>query len=1124
MARKRGTAAELGARLRLDGFRFWRDVGGPLEARPGEPLRLAGIWHLLGYFRYVWPAAIGLVASIFLSAAIGVLPAFTVRHIINVDLRAHTAAPLYTDIRHLALLFVLLGAIHALYGWLSAWSTSRIVWRLRTDVLGRQQELPLGELVERGSGTTMVRAINEVGVAGGDSPVFSGVAGVITTTTTSMNNIVTLISSVVAMFVLNARLAPWAFVFLPLPVGIALWWGRIIYGAVRRQYERLTTLTDFVLHAAQPLAVLRDRVLGRRQAVAAAFSRKNRELTNASIYARVLYHWYDNLFGMMLGGTTALLWFIGGHRVLAGSLTIGTLVAMISLVARAETPVHNLAEIWFSLRSLAAVADRVSRDLEGTKPPAAGHAPSPTPGEPPYRVVSLTQADPEGRPRVADLDFTLAAGRTMTILLTDSSDEDAVWRLAGALTGWLSPQAGRVESGGVNLASLTPTQRRAAVALVTPCSPGPDQRVRDLLAEPVTGLAGFAPAWRALFGDDVPAPDPDSTCALLDPTDRFRCALVAARLAGAPVWCTVYEPAGIAGRWSDPQAAIVRLQPMAGTGERDEEALVCAAGEAAAPLPPGQRVAVEPPAYGDEAGQTNPESELAMDPGRGLWAALGLRSHATARTARFWQPFRYLFAYVCRYWVYWLVVLVFGEAISTLSHTFSPLITRQIVDTGIARHQAAILNHAVLLLVLLAVGTGLSTMAFTSTFIQAAGKRMCGELRQDFFRRLLEQPPAFFRGHAASEVTSRVINDVNAIFTGTDAVIKVVTWMVIPNLPGMVLLWTMAPRFGLLTLIIVAPFVAVTIWSGRLNARLQERIFGLVGALATAMRTRSRLPQALLVRASGRGVSGEDVAGRLNDALYRLGLVQSLRGNWFGTVEALEGNALTLAFWGVGGLAILHGQLLLGTLIALMAFGQRYVSLGGGVSSYVAIHGVLANVDRISAYEPQESPPPPSRPPASDLASLRGLPPGSVCLLATAPGGPAATRDALLESGDLGWLTPELPLAGLDAGDLAGREGLVRAAAAFHLELPPPGTPATALHSPHHGTWPVAAALAVATQPALLLLDLSAPAVPPWPDGYLADLRQALPQAVVGVLASADDPRLAELAELGPLRRAPGAS
>ncbi len=273
----------------------------------------------------------------------------TIRHIINVDLRGHTTAPLFSDIGHLVLLFALLTCIHAVYGWLSAWSTSRIVWRLRTDVLRRQQELPLDRLVDRGSGTTMVRAINEVEVAGGDSPVFSGVSGVagvsgvISTTTTSVNNVVTLISSVIAMFVLNARLAPWAFVFLPLPLGVAIWWGRIIYGAVRRQYERLTTLTDFVLHTAQPLAVLRDRALGRRAAVATTFNRQNRELTNASIYARVLYHWYDNLFGMTLGGTTALLWFIGGHRVLAGDLTLGTLMAMIALVARAETPVHYLA-------------------------------------------------------------------------------------------------------------------------------------------------------------------------------------------------------------------------------------------------------------------------------------------------------------------------------------------------------------------------------------------------------------------------------------------------------------------------------------------------------------------------------------------------------------------------------------------------------------------------------------------------------------------------------------------------------------------------------------------------------------------------------------------------------------
>ncbi|MCL4541243.1 MAG: hypothetical protein M1396_02725, partial [Chloroflexi bacterium] len=81
--------------------------------------------------------------------------------------------------------------------------------------------------------------------------------------------------------------------------------------------------------------------------------------------------------------------------------------------------------------------------------------------------------------------------------------------------------------------------------------------------------------------------------------------------------------------------------------------------------------------------------------------------------------------------------------------------------------------------------------------------------------------------------------------------------------------------------------------------------------------------------------------------------MQMLRGNWFGSLQALEGNTVTVIFWLAGGLAILHGQLLLGTLTAMMTYAQRYVGLGGAVNSYVAIHGILANFDRLEEYAVQ---------------------------------------------------------------------------------------------------------------------------------------------------------------------------
>jgi len=56
---------------------------------------------------------------------------------------------------------------------------------------------------------------------------------------------------------------------------------------------------------------------------------------------------------------------------------------------------------------------------------------------------------------------------------------------------------------------------------------------------------------------------------------------------------------------------------------------------------------------------------LLQGDGRGFWASLGLRRHANQETGRFFIPFAWLFGYLRRYWIYWLIIFCFGVAIES---------------------------------------------------------------------------------------------------------------------------------------------------------------------------------------------------------------------------------------------------------------------------------------------------------------------------------------------------------------------------------------------------------------------------------------------------------------------------
>lgn len=948
-------------RLRLRNFWFWRNIGGPLPHSAPEPLRLRGIFHLMSYIRHVWWAAIGLLATIFISGYLGVLPAFVIKQIVNQDITAHTTGPLFSDIGQLIILYLLIALVNVLNGWLGSWSNSRIVWRMREDIFQRQLSMPLSKLVDRGAGQTTVRAINEVGVPGGDSPVFSGVAGILNTITSAINNIVTLISAVIAMFALNVELTLWCFILLPIALVLAVWWGRIAYGAAHRQYESLTSLTNFLLRHTTRERSLLDALLGRRRQVAREFSEQSRILTNASIFERVLPNWYNNLFTIITGATTGIIWLVGGHHVFAGTLTVGVVVAMISLISKLNGPINSLADLWFSFRSLAAIADRVSQDLEDRSGEADGreaHAATATPLMPPYTLNGATLADERGATLVSDLNFTLHAGEVLTVV--DSLlPEDGAWCWAASFAGWLPLVKGALEVGGVRLDGVDAARHRATISLVSSVVPVVGMTLQQLwqAAAPMSDEQTWRKVWKDTVDDAIafPCVDLDLNDEIFTPVVRFAANLVVAQLRGATVWVVVGEPDAVEWHWTKFGKAVIRIQPAPTQAVAGSRYLIRRQ-DGSVMLDPAPEVA--------EACLTAAAAQKVVQPvklgwspdilkgdGAGWWASMGLRRNATKETGRFFVPFKWLFDYIRRYWVYWLIILVLGETAATFGHTLTPLFSKNILDNGITAHNLGALNINGFLIIVFGVVQGICNALFVTLFVQAGGKRMCGEIREDFFASLMRAPINFFRKHDSSEIATRGINDINAIFSGTDQLIKVLTWQIIPNIPGMVLLWTIGgARYGFLTLLVDLPFIALTIWVARLNSLLQQRLFQIVGALFSELRQMVSLPRATLVRATGLEAEQTAVMSALNHLIYRLGLVQSLRTNWYATVSTIEGNALTAVFWLVGGLAVIHGHLTLGVLTAIMTYSQLYIGLGGGVSSYVTIYGTLANVDRVAGY------------------------------------------------------------------------------------------------------------------------------------------------------------------------------
>jgi len=167
-------------------------------------------------------------------------------------------------------------------------------------------------------------------------------------------------------------------------------------------------------------------------------------------------------------GLIAVLGY-GGHQVLEGSLTLGSLVAFNVYVVMLIWPLRMLGMIVASYQRAAAAAGRVAEILDHdpvilddptAHPVGAGELPS---GTVEFRNVSFAYGEDDEVPVLADFDLEVVAGTSVALVGPTGCGKTTVARL---LPRFYEVSAGEVRLGGVNVRDLRLSELRRSVGIV----------------------------------------------------------------------------------------------------------------------------------------------------------------------------------------------------------------------------------------------------------------------------------------------------------------------------------------------------------------------------------------------------------------------------------------------------------------------------------------------------------------------------------------------------------------------------------------------------------------------------------------------------------------------------------
>jgi ATP-binding cassette subfamily B protein len=407
--------------------------------RPADPsVRRANLRRIFRLFK-AYRLRLGVVlALILVSAALGVLPAFLLRGVLEA-IGSH-------DTTKLSLFAGGIIAISVATGVLGVWQTllsnqvgQRVMHDLRTAVFRHLQRLSLAFFTRTRTGEVQSRISNDIG----------GVQSVVTSTATSIvSNVTTVVASVVGMVALSWQLSLFSFALIPVFVLLTRRVGEERRRIAKSTQETLADISSLVQESLSVSGVLLGKTMGRTEELADRFERESSLLADLEVRQRMAGRWMMAMIQTTFAVMPALIYWFGGLALAHGShaVTVPTLVAFTTLQTRLFFPVGSLLGVSVDVQTSLALFDRIFEYLdqpvdieERPDPVTVGEA-----GDVVFDDVWFRYGDDAWT--LQGISFVVPAGTTTAVVGETGSGKTTV--------GYLAARLYDVDRGGVTIGGV----------------------------------------------------------------------------------------------------------------------------------------------------------------------------------------------------------------------------------------------------------------------------------------------------------------------------------------------------------------------------------------------------------------------------------------------------------------------------------------------------------------------------------------------------------------------------------------------------------------------------------------------------------------------------------------------
>ena len=432
--------------------------------------------RILGYARpYKALITLFLVTLVF-AALLSVAQPLLFRRIIDQGITPGNASLVTWTAIFIAMLAIADAALGVISRYFSTRIGEGLIFDLRNQVYDHVQSQSIAFFTRAQTGALISRLNNDV--IGAQQAFTSTLGGV-------LGNFISLVIVLITMFVLSWQITLASLLLVPLFLLPARYMGRRLQAMTREQMSVNAAMSNQMTERFNVAGALLVKLFGRPKEESQVFSDRARVVRDTGIRIAMANRWFFTALTLVAALATALTYGLGGNLVITGAISLGTLLALVGLLAQLYGPLTAISNVRVDVMTALVSFDRVFEVLDltplvvesgqshelpdGPLSVSFNHVDFTYPKASEVSLASLesiARPDSDGgeEPVLRNVSFDVAPG-TLTALVGPSGAGKTT--IAALLARLYDPSNGSVRMGNADVKDISFHSLREALGVVT---------------------------------------------------------------------------------------------------------------------------------------------------------------------------------------------------------------------------------------------------------------------------------------------------------------------------------------------------------------------------------------------------------------------------------------------------------------------------------------------------------------------------------------------------------------------------------------------------------------------------------------------------------------------------------